>query len=291
MPHVFYQLYTVFIVLNNFTIPLAYGLLPNKKKKTYKTFFRLISCNISKPPLSINVDFERAVFGAVKQIFGVGVEINGCFFHLSQSFFRRVKVKGFYINYMTNPIFKRCFYLSQALCFSPINDVIHGFSIVYEYASNNCTEYLEFLDYIEKFYVGEKDGNTGLKKIPFFPIETWNLYSRIKENKPRTNNTVERWKKQIQIDSGEHHLGFLDFIESLRLEQGITESNIVLVKTGVENKKKQKYIDVDNQFINCLKLYNPDEKFDFLCSIIAIIQKYNENEVNKLLEKKKKLIK
>jgi hypothetical protein len=42
LPLIFLQLYTILVVINNHALPLAFGLLPNKTTKTYKSFFLLI---------------------------------------------------------------------------------------------------------------------------------------------------------------------------------------------------------------------------------------------------------
>ena len=86
LPLIFIQLYTI-VVVNNFTLPLAYGLLPNKKTKTYVIFFKMIYASILTFSESFNVNFELASFKAVKEVFGKHVQIYGCYFHLSQSFF------------------------------------------------------------------------------------------------------------------------------------------------------------------------------------------------------------
>ena len=58
LPIIFLQLYTIIVLVNNFPLPLAYGLLPNKQTKTYVSFFNLIFSRISCIPKSFNVDFE-----------------------------------------------------------------------------------------------------------------------------------------------------------------------------------------------------------------------------------------
>ncbi len=42
LPLIFFQLYTILVVINNFIIPLAFGLLPNKKQKIYEKVFSMI---------------------------------------------------------------------------------------------------------------------------------------------------------------------------------------------------------------------------------------------------------
>ena len=157
LPLIFFQLYTILVCINNISIPLAFGLLPIKKTKTYKAFFHLIKNLITSMPQSFNVDFELATFNAVKEVFGPNIEIYGCYFHLSQSFFRNVQLKGF-INYFRNDKeFRKCFNLSQALAFLPIKDVKTGFDFLKQYVHENCKSYSEMLIYIETYYIGSFD--------------------------------------------------------------------------------------------------------------------------------------
>jgi hypothetical protein len=44
---------------------LFYAYLLNKKYRTYLTLFELIKKNLNIDPISISVDFEKAVFNAV----------------------------------------------------------------------------------------------------------------------------------------------------------------------------------------------------------------------------------
>ena len=53
--------------------------------------------------------------------------------------------------YVTKPLFKKCFLLTQALAYLPLQDVVNGFVKVEEYATTNCPEYLSFLAYVEEY--------------------------------------------------------------------------------------------------------------------------------------------
>ena len=89
------QVYTIHIIKCNKVYPMVYCLLPNKKKLTYIKLFKIILEKVGKRPNSVNVDFEKAVFSAAEKVFR-GCEIYGCFFHFSQSLFRRIQLKGLF---------------------------------------------------------------------------------------------------------------------------------------------------------------------------------------------------
>ena len=87
----------------------------------------LIKHFLTSLPESFNVDFELATFSAVRQVFGSNVQIYGCYFHLSQSYFRNLQIKGLINHFRNDKEFKQCYNLSQALAFLPIGDVKEGF--------------------------------------------------------------------------------------------------------------------------------------------------------------------
>ena len=63
-PTFFKQVYTIHVVVDYHAYPVLYALLPNKKQCTYKKFFRMVKSSDAKSPLSINIDYEKAVMNA-----------------------------------------------------------------------------------------------------------------------------------------------------------------------------------------------------------------------------------
>ncbi len=89
-PKLMTQLYTIQKIIRQKCLPMVNAMvnLPNKKYLTYLTLFQLIfQKNISNYPKSISLAFEKAVFKAVTEVFPL-IFIYGCFFHLSQTFFK-----------------------------------------------------------------------------------------------------------------------------------------------------------------------------------------------------------
>ncbi|RNA28322.1 hypothetical protein BpHYR1_050884, partial [Brachionus plicatilis] len=85
------------------------------------------------------------------------------------------------------------------------------------------------------------------RQIARFPIAYWNLYERVKEDLPRTNNNIESWHSRIKPDA-RNNLTLSKVIELFRLEQSNMESYYALLSTGEilsstrtkQNKKNQK---------------------------------------------------
>lgn len=282
LPLIFLQLYTILVIVNNFPLPLAFGLLPNKKTKTYIAFFSLIYPFLTSTPTSINVDFELACFTAVKKVFGNSIQIYGCYFHLSQSFFRNVQLKGLIKEYKLNKNFQFCFNLCQAVSFLRIEDVKRGFGLIKSHVRNHCAKFSVIITYIEIYYVGK-----GVQGVPRFPISSWNLHQRVLLGFPRTSNKLERFNKEFNLDCGDYHQATFDIIENLRLEQGQTENTIVKIKLGEKKPQNQLQIDFDSAIMTILNNYDMNDLFDVLSNLAMCIGKH-KHIINKSKKGRKK---
>ena len=280
VPLIFLQLYTILILVNNFPLPLAFGLLPNKKTKTYVSFFTLISNHLTSHPTSFNVDFELATFNAVKKVFGNSIQIYGCYFHLSQSFFRNIQVKGLLKEYRFSKTFQNCFNLCQALSFLRIEDVKQGFFLIKEHVNNYCSNFSAMLEYIQTYYIGTT------KKEARFPIQTWNMNQRVLLGLPRTSNKLERFNKEFNMDCGDFHQATCDIIENLRLEQGQTEKIVLQIRLGEKKPQNQLQLDFDESLINILEDYDNKNLFQILSNLAICIDKHKKI-INKFKKGKK----
>ena len=84
VPELFYQLYTVHVLQENFVIPCVYALLPNKAEATYDLLFAELR-NIRRDlnPGRIMTDFEITAINSLRRNWPNAI-LDGCFFHLSQ---------------------------------------------------------------------------------------------------------------------------------------------------------------------------------------------------------------
>jgi hypothetical protein len=57
-----------------------------------------------------------------------------------------------------------------------------------------------------------------LFEAPRFPIEFWNVYQRVIDNLPRTNNSVEAWNRRISVLAEGSHILLYKLIDILRDE-------------------------------------------------------------------------
>jgi hypothetical protein len=261
-PTIFKQVYTFHIIIRGTTLPMLYALLPNKKQTTYKKLFRLISKHLTKNPTSINCDFEIAAINALKLVFGC--RICGCYFHLCQSFWRKIQADG--LKKWFNSDVRSTFRITKALAFLPEEDVVSGFEYVKQTAPASTKS---FITYIENNYIGKtKDGQRVSAR---FPISLWNLNGRVKAGLPRTNNNVESWHSRIKPDVSKN-LTVEKVVEFFRLEQNNMETDLVLLFSGETLKQtKKKHLVREENLKKLINDYNVLNLDLFLKGIINLL--------------------
>ncbi|CAF0837624.1 unnamed protein product [Brachionus calyciflorus] len=137
-------------------------------------------------------------------------------------------------------------------------------------------------DYIQDNYVGkfitQKIGRgRGRKEIQVFkeaqfPIKLWNVNQRTHESIPRTNNFVESWHKAFSNMLNKHPLIY-SLINSFISEQKRVESSLLKLKTGIEYKRKPKYVLLDNRIKSILKSYDKNNIEEILI-YLSLLMKY-----------------
>lgn len=93
-PKPFLQIYSFHGKIDSVVKPLAYALLPDKKKTTYLILFRLLKSTV--PDIDIKMftsDFEEAAVRAIQIVFPE-VEVKGCYFHFKQALKKKGKTLG-----------------------------------------------------------------------------------------------------------------------------------------------------------------------------------------------------
>lgn len=112
-PSVFQQLYVIRVKVNDLYRTSVYCLLEKKTQTTYEYMLQslLNAChnqNLYPDPINVHIDFEKVVINAVASILGERVNMKGCFFHLTQSTYRKIQFLGLgriYIGRMKNLVY------------------------------------------------------------------------------------------------------------------------------------------------------------------------------------------
>ena len=196
------QLYSIHVIKNGKDFPLVYAFLPGKSYEIYMKFFTMLKASMSEPPRSFNCDFEKAVFEAVKTSWPDCI-VYGCWFHLSQSFLRHIqtdKKHQLLAHFKVDIEFRKSYRMLQGLAYLPPVDVVDGFNLL----KKNCINNFEpMLDYVERIYIGKLRTNSqSIREEARYPIASWNLYQRVLDDLPKTNNTAETWHGRINTVHG-----------------------------------------------------------------------------------------
>ena len=126
VPTLFCQLYTVHCLVggsnpfeNGHLLPCLYALLPNKMQSTYIRMWEIIrqACPNSQPHY-LFVDFEQAAINSFNIIWPL-TQVKACFFHLSQSVYRKLQSLSLQSEYHTDPEFALTMRMLPALAFVP----------------------------------------------------------------------------------------------------------------------------------------------------------------------------
>ena len=156
--------------INGYNPPCIYALLPNKREKTYERLLIAVKEKIpNSRPTRILVDFEKAVMNAFQKSF-TDATLSGCYFHLCQSFVRKINEVGLKSVYEQNPGLALSLRMVPALAFLPLEEVEPAFDLVVEKITGEVEllsleeDVLEKIDllasYFQKTYLGHNIGST-----------------------------------------------------------------------------------------------------------------------------------
>ena len=139
VPKHFFQLFTIHAQKDGYIFPCVYALLQAKTEETYKRMLsELLKLESELNPKSIMVDFEKVAINALESNFLACVY--GCFFHLTQSIYRRIQANGLATTYQLDRDFVLKLRMLSCLAFVPEIDVIDCSNILMqEYSQSAMT--------------------------------------------------------------------------------------------------------------------------------------------------------
>ena len=185
-----------------------------------------------------------------------------CWFHLAQNLWKNIQLKNLAKDYVKDQLVRKLFKYLKFLPFVPTKDVIKAFKQIQELAKS-CTKFNPMLTYFEKFYTGKlvKHSET-VRKVPVYPIQQWNVISRIEKDKGKTNNALESWHKVFAHDAKTHPT-FTKLIEHFRVEQKNTDVILAQIRSGDTFTVSKKQLKKDGALKELLKNYSFDKLFEF----------------------------
>ena len=230
---------------NNYTIPVVYALLPDKRAETYGRLFAQIKAMVPNLQVStITSDFELATITAVKEEFSRASHY-GCLFHLGQCLYRKICDCGLKVRYDTDSDFALRIRMLLALAFVPVDKVTESFealldSDIYPSIVN------PILDYFEDSWIGRPSRRH--RRSPLFEISMWSCFERVNTDLPRTNNALEGWHRAFLQQMSSHHPTIWKFLDALKREQDLRDIHIAKIRAGSTNmKSSKKYRDLDER--------------------------------------------
>ena len=260
------QLYTIHVLITeNKTLPLLYCLSGSKDEETYDIIFTFIKQSRSLNVSSIMIDYEQAAIKAIKKNFPE-VVINGCFFHFGQCLWRNLQSRGLQAWYREA---ENAFLIKQiqALAFAPPEDVCSLFNNLVQSLDLQAYEILsDFLVYFETTWLGIIQ--RGRRRRPTFDIDMWSVNNLMKDNLPRTNNSVEGWHHAFNKRVLVRNPTVTKLLRKLRKEQASNELLIEQTSMGIDiSRKNERYKRVDERLKKIVDEYNREDGLDFLKAI------------------------
>lgn len=261
-PEIYYQVFSLHVYVSGTVVPILYALLPNKTRDTYRRLLTKIAEFRDFHPASIVTDFENAMITAFSDVFPGATQI-GCFFHFSQCIFRQVQTNGLLTDYADRDfsLFIRCL---AALAFVPVDDVVTNFDILIDVGYPDRAELM--VNYFEDNFIGRPD-RRGIRRQPLFPVKSWNVFERVLESLPRTNNGVEGWHNAFQRSLMCSHPSVWRLIEHLQKEEGLQKFAITQLLAGQVVKARKVYRVCNERISNIVKDYSNRTVVDYLRSI------------------------
>ena len=115
-----------------------------------------------------------------------------------------------------------------SLAFVPEMDVIDSFNILLQDFPESA---MNIGKCFEEYYLGKKLLN-GTRRNPVFPIRLWNMFSRVKTNQARTNNSIEGWHNAFQTLISCSHPSIGKLLTFFQREQSLQEAILAKLVAG-----------------------------------------------------------
>ena len=258
IPSIFMQLYVIQGRVSPVLVPLVYVLLQRKTQTSYESMFRVLEEHGCDPSVVI-IDFEPSVNLALLAVCGPQVQIQYCFYHLTQSTWRQIQSLGHTNMYKEDNELRLFCGQLDALAFLPLWEVHKGI----QYINQTMPEAAEpLVDYFDRTYVSgrlrqrpqqqhENQDNVPPIRIrrtpPVFPPQKWNMQQVTLDDQPRTNNISEGWNNKLSSLVGEQHPSVWKLIETLQLECEPVTTILLQNERGIHPKKRCKKVHTELQ--------------------------------------------
>jgi hypothetical protein len=262
-PRVFQQLYVIRAPLGDSAVTCVYAFLSCKTQSIYEELLQAVvdACerlSCSPDPMSIVVDFEQAVIKAIPSVLGQHVSTRACFYHLTQSTWRKVQDLGLTQDYKTNDEVKLFCGMLDCLAFLPVHRVADGMAFLKQNLPQNEGRLKDLVDYFDATYVSgterrvqssaTQQGPVRTRTIPpLFPPAVWNVHDATIIGDARTNNLCESWNNGFQQLIGHSNPSIWTAIDGLRKDQALAATLLCQDEQGLRLRKRTQRATIDLQ--------------------------------------------
>ena len=181
-------------------------------------------------PKTIICDFEQSVISAVGTVLP-RARVQGCFYHLCQSTWRKVQELGLATIYKEREDVQHFCGMLDGLAFLPVADVPAGMKFLRANVPDLAGDHQKLMDLINYFddtyvsgslHVVKRQTNRPTLRLrrnpPLYPVDRWNVYDATLTTGIRTNNECESWNNGFQHLVGHAHPSVWIVIESLLMD-------------------------------------------------------------------------
>lgn len=263
-PSVFEQLYVIRAPLGDSAVSCVYAFLPGKSAQVYQELLQAVlnkmeTMQIYPDPRVVITDFELAAIQAVPLVLGPQVATQGCFYHLTQSTWRKIQDLGLTDLYRSNDEVRHFCGMLDGLAFLPEDKVLEGMAFLREHTP---AEVEPLVNYFDTVYVTGSFRRVQLGQLqpggppppirvrnipPRFGIPLWNVHTATLEDRNRTNNMCEGWNTSFSQLIGHQHPSFWTAVDGLRRDYALVSTHLLQHSRGQPMKKRQRRQHVQQQ--------------------------------------------
>lgn len=195
-PNEFAQLYTIQGFVRGCFYPLVYCFMEKMTSTSYYTFLNFINIKIKKQPQLIIIDFENASLLTIKNMFK-NTRITSCFFHFSQSLWRRIQTFKLASKYKNDNKTNLYIKMIVALAFVPDEKIVNEFEKLVDYFLNIGVdeEIVNLLMWFQDNYIKNSVYLVGNDEEKNY--YSWNVHFNILKKWPKTSNSLEGWHRSL----------------------------------------------------------------------------------------------
>ena len=166
-------------------------------------------------------------------------QIHRCHFHFGQCIWRKVQEYGYAERYNNDPDYALHIRMLVALAYVPNDDKVRVYEELIELDS--FPKVNQLLNYFEDTFIGRRRRDGAL-----FSSDIWDCYRAVKDDTPRTNNSVEGWHNAFARSVQIAHPSLTRLVVKFQKGQSINQLNVERMIAGEDPpplKKKNRDLD------------------------------------------------